>query len=72
MAENKMNQVAAMFGKKLEDVFKIEDLLSGQHCRIDVCFTEKKLKVVTSDYDWQVNEDRILRGLLSGEWRIDD
>jgi len=41
MAENKMNQVAAMFGKKLEDVFKIEDLLSGQHCRIDVCFTEK-------------------------------
>ena len=65
MAENKMEQVAAMFGKKLWEEFTVVIWDVMQKCK----FTDAGLKVKYPDGDWH-KSDNWLRCLLIGEAEI--
>jgi hypothetical protein len=65
MAENKMAQVAAMFGKKLGEKFTAVIWDEMQKCK----FTYEGLKVKALDGDWH-KSDNWLRCLLIGEAKI--
>ena len=77
MAENKMEQVAAMFGKKLGEKFKIYRV--AQRDRREIVhgkFTERGLLTtcclaLEDDYDFERN-DLIMRQLLTGKAKIAD
>lgn len=65
MAENKMEQVAALFGKKLGEEFK---LLSKYKDKVDCKFTKRGLMYLDKNFfDWQVSGDILLTDLLTGK-----
>lgn len=66
MAENKIGQLAAMFGKKLDAEFMAR-LKDG--FEINCKFTNEGLKQEIVDGDWYEN-DNFLRRLLTGEAEI--
>lgn len=69
MAENKMEQVAAMFGKKMEEEFEIMRI-SGNRCKI--CqgkFTDKGL-FICGWTDRPFQSDAVMRQLLTGRAEI--
>ena len=68
MAENKMEQVAAMFGKKLDEEFMARLKADFE---INSKFTKEGLKQEIVDGDWYDN-DNFLRRLLTGEAVIVD
>jgi hypothetical protein len=68
MAENKMAQVAAMFGKKLGEEFTARLKVGFE---INCKFTNEGLKQEIVDGDWYDN-DNFLRRLLTGQAEIVD
>lgn len=75
MAENKMEEVAAMFGKELGEKFKIYRIAQRDRCEIiNGKFTERGLLTtcclsLEDDYDFDRN-DLIMRQLLTGKAEI--
>lgn len=66
MAENKMEQVAQMFGKKLGEHFRVKNEPYN-----DYVFTEEGLYVVNTSNVWvPTQEPRTLHDLLTGEAEI--
>lgn len=62
MAKNKMEQVAKIFDKNLEEIFLIKFRQSTIHCK----FTKGGIEILDSGYGWQSTKDCILRELLVG------
>ena len=70
MAENKMADVAHLFGKELGEEFT---LLSKYKDKIDCKFTKRGLMYLDKNFfDWQVSGDILLTDLLTGKAVIVD
>jgi len=70
MAENKMAEVAKLFGKKLGEEFT---LMSKYKDKIDCKFTKRGLMYLDKNFfDWQVSGDILLTDLLTGKAVIVD
>jgi hypothetical protein len=64
MAENKMEQVAMMFGKKLGEEFSVKDKYKTEwHCKFTKCGL---LYLDKTFFDWQESGDYLLQFLLTG------
>ena len=65
MAENKMEAVAQLFGKKLGEEFAVEDKhKTVWHCK----FTKRGLLYLDkSFFDWQESGDYLLQSLVTGK-----
>lgn len=68
MAENKMGQVAQMFGKKLGEEFNVE--WKGK--KVMVMFDVDYLCIMNFGYGWHTVQDEILRKLITGKAVIID
>jgi hypothetical protein len=68
MAENRMADVAKMFGKKLNEPFKVE----WEGKKVRVMFDEDYLCIMNFGYGWHGVADKILRELITGEAVIID
>lgn len=69
MAENKMEQVAQLFNKKLGEEFAVKDQYKAVFCK----FTEQGLLCLdTAFFVWQKSNDSLLQSLLTGEAVIVD
>jgi hypothetical protein len=72
MAENKMEQVAAMFGKKVGEEFRVKDLKSG---KIHVAYfdsREMKARKEGSSDSWRPRGDIVMRLILGLAVVVDD
>jgi hypothetical protein len=70
MAENKMAEVAKLFGKKLGEEFTVKDKYKTEwHCK----FTKRGLLYLDKTFfDWQESGDYLLQFLLTGKAVIID
>ena len=70
MAENKMEQVAALFGKKLGERFTIRH--SSDNSKYDVIFIDYGFKVYGLDDRYVDTSAYYLEGLLAGFYVVED
>ena len=72
MAENKMKQVAAMFGKTLGEEFRIKDLITGKIYVASFCNYGMRAYVEGFPHSEKPHWDIIMRLILGGSAVIVD